>query len=109
MVTLGQFLVADLNNDGFQDICFTGTDYEPLHFFINEEGMTFIKHSPELSAMPLSFLDIDGDGIMDYVGSTNDGYRWFKGAANFQYSKQQVLHQVVIQPIAHPLSWRTLI
>ena len=53
---LGQFKVADLNNDGFQDICFTGTQYEPLRFFINEGGMTFVKQLPGITETPYIFF-----------------------------------------------------
>ncbi len=90
---LGQFHIADLNNDGFQDICFTGTQYEPLRFFINRDGMTFVKEFPTLTSTPLAFLDVDGDGITDYVGSSDGGFRWYKGAANFQFSPKQIIHQ----------------
>ncbi|WP_276372162.1 FG-GAP-like repeat-containing protein [Chryseolinea sp. H1M3-3] len=90
---LGSFHIADLNNDGFMDICFVGTEYEPLRFFVNAGGMAFIKHTPKLPTTPVFFMDIDGDGITDYIGSSSDGYRWYKGSGNFQYAWQQLMHQ----------------
>ncbi len=90
---LGQFHIADLNNDGFMDICFVGTQYEPLRFFVNSGGAAFTKHTPELPTTPAFFMDVDGDGITDYIGSSSDGYRWYKGSGNFQYAWQQLMHQ----------------
>ena len=88
---LGNFYLADLNNDGFTDVIFGGAGYTvKAKLFVNLGGNAFKETSFGLSSLddPV-FFDFNGDGKMDIIQRGFQVLYLYNGLGGAQFSEPQ--------------------
>lgn len=94
--------VADLNNDGFQDLIFKGS-HKSVEIYKNLGGLRFenitarsgVAHTP--SAGGISTVDVNGDGLLDiYVSQATPEPRnlLFVNKGNFEFSESASVYGI---------------
>ncbi|HEX6223756.1 MAG TPA: VCBS repeat-containing protein, partial [Chryseolinea sp.] len=67
-IGLGDFHLADMNNDGFTDVVFSGGYNVNAKLFLNLKGDAFREESFGLTSLTdPAFFDFNGDGVLDVL------------------------------------------
>ena len=85
--------VADLNNDGTQDVVGVGFNQSTVNIYLNDGNLNFTKEVVADSVIQVDIVDtddIDGDGDVDivYGGGTNARLLRNQGQANFDEGQE---------------------
>ncbi|HET6544666.1 MAG TPA: T9SS type A sorting domain-containing protein [Chryseolinea sp.] len=87
---LGNFYLADLNNDGFTDVIFSGTGPVKAKLFVSLSGNAFKETSFGLSSLDdPAFFDFNGDGKMDIMQRGLQVLYLYNGMGGAQFSEPQ--------------------
>ena len=87
---LGDFYLADLSNDGFTDIIFTGGYTVQPKLFINQGGNAFKETAFGFASLtdPV-FFDFNGDGKMDIIERGFQVLYFYNGLGSAQFGQPQ--------------------
>jgi len=90
----GEYVVADIDGDGFKDIVQAGNtssfDPRPAKFFKNLKGRGFEAISTNLPVLLYPrFTDWNGDGKVDLIRMTDNGISISYGQGNFTFGTAQ--------------------
>ncbi len=70
---LDRIVVGDINDDGFDDFVFERKNANSNKdvFINNTDGMFTFTQSPTMTGRALSLVDLNNDGLLDLVGTSN--------------------------------------
>lgn len=106
------FSVADINDDGFEDIVFTSQFNETIYAFVSNGSLSYsevvISTSSFYEIREIKTLDIDQDGKIDIAISKDEGMAWFRNLGDGTFteylttSQRYLLVSMMGQVIFHP-------
>ena len=89
---LGDFYLADLNNDGFTDVIFTGGYTVKAKLFENLKGHAFKEVSFGFTSLTdPSFFDFNGDGTLDIIQRGFQELYLHAGLGSAQFGAPEVI------------------
>jgi hypothetical protein len=92
-----KILVADINNDGFQDILFYGKKQLGILIYRGSGNGTFRRDTtifPENSFSSLAIADINNDGLNDIIAANwiSNDLMIYSGYGKLKFSDPQIVH-----------------
>lgn len=91
----GRLSVADINNDGLDDILSTANTVNPRYFIGNGDGTVQSATILELPARVAELRDLNGDGNLDIVGTDSTSIYTWLGDGNGSFLAGQTMSNAV--------------